>query len=404
MIDEFETWQSAVALTYGLVVVVIYLRHFLYSSEMRKSPLLARDSPQFLADETRLAPLVSIMVPAKDEEATIERCLQSLRQQDYPNFEILVVDDRSDDATVEIVERIADEDPRVRLIRITELPDGWTGKTHALHVCRQHAKSDWYLFVDADTAQHPSCLSIVMQDALSHDVEVFSLAPSLEARSFWEGVTQPFAGTLFCLLQPLSRANDPSDADGGFANGQFILMQKSAYERMGGHESVRTEFCEDVALGRSARQHGLHLRVVRAPEISTVRMYGSVRQIVKGWSRIFYSTSNAKSRAIWSLIVATAIFSVLSYVNLLLYGGLWLMGLRQPFVVVMFWMSVVHELGQFTLYLRIYHTTRTRPSWYQVFRVCGVGVMLYTLFKTVRMCRTHRIDWRGTTYDRLSRP
>ena len=400
MFDELATWQSAVLVTYGLVVVIVYLRHLVYSSEMRKSPLLTSDSPKF--DVSGDAPMVSIMVPAKDEEATIERCLQSLRQQDYPNFEVLVVDDRSDDATAQIVERMAAEDPRIRLVRITELPVGWTGKTHALHVCRQHAKGDWYLFVDADTKQHPSCVSIVMQDAVARDVDVYSLVPSLEALSFWEGVTQPFAGTLFCLMQPLSRANDPQDRDGGFANGQFILMQKSAYERIGGHESVRTEFCEDVALGRLARQNNLNLRVVRAPEISTVRMYGSLSQIVKGWSRIFYSTSNARTKPIWSLIVATSVFSVLSYANLLLYGGLWLAGIRHPFVALMFWMSAVHEVGQCILYVRIYRTTKTRPAWYQVFRVCGVIVMLITLLKTVRMCRTHQIDWRGTTYNRLS--
>lgn len=396
MLDDLETWQLVIVVAYAALVVLVYLRHLFYSSEMKASPLLTRESLRFDAEP---APLVSIMVPAKDEEETIERCLTSLRSQDYPNFEILVVDDRSDDRTAEIVQAICDRDERVRLIQIEELPSGWTGKTHALHVCQQHANGDWYLFVDADTEQHSSCLSITMQSAVADKVDFLTLIPALEAQSVLEGSAQPFGGTLLWMLQPLSHANNPDEEDAGFANGQFMLMHKSAYERLGGHESVRTEFCEDVAFGRMARWRKLNIRVARAPEISTVRMYSSVAQIVNGWSRIFYSVVQANAGKIWLLLLAVTMFSVVPYINLPLYGGLWLAGYTNQFVALMFWLSVVHEVGQFTLYYRIYATSGTRPAWYQVFRVIGIVLMVRVLLKTISMCKTHKVEWRGTSYD-----
>ena len=396
MFENLETWQSAIVITYGLVIIVVYLRHIMFTTEMVHTPMVSSDSPKLLGND---APLVSIMVPVNNEESTIERCLESLQAQDYPNFEILVVDDRSDDATARIVERIAAEDERIQLVQVDELPEGWVGKSHALHVCQQHARGEWYLCVDADTEQYPSCLSVVMSDAMSNNSDVYSLIPSLETQSFWEGVVQPFAGTLFCLIRPLSRANNPNDIGGGFTNGQFVLFRKDAYRQIGGHRRVKSEFCEDVAIGQLARRENLRLRVVRGPEISIVRMYGSVAEIVRGWSRIFYSTTKAKARPLWLLILATVTFSVLSYVNLLLYGGLWMSGVQNRFVESMFWMAVIHETGQFTLYYRIYRGVGTRPAWYQVFRICGVLLMIYVLLKAIRMCRTHKVDWRGTTYD-----
>lgn len=396
MLDDLETWQLVIVVAQAALVVLVYLRHLFFSSEMKKAPLLTKASPRFSAEP---APLVSIMVPAKDEEESIERCLTSLRSQDYPNFEILVVDDRSDDRTAEIVQAISDRDDRVRLIQIEELPDGWTGKTHALHVCQQHANGDWYLFVDADTEQHSSCVSITMQNAVADNVDFLTLIPALEAQSILEGSAQPFGGTLLWMLQPLSHANNPDELEAGFANGQFILMHKSAYEKLGGHESVRTHFCEDVAFGRAARLLRLNLRIARAPEISTVRMYSSAAQIVKGWSRIFYSVVNADACKIWLLLLAVSLFSVVPYINMPLYGGLWLAGYTSQFVAVMFWLSVVHEIGQFTLYYRVYDSSGTRPAWYQLFRVIGIALMVRVLLKTISLCKTHQVEWRGTSYD-----
>ena len=245
------TWEVVVLVVYGVIVAVTLARHFILSAVLKQTLFF---EPDRKAVDGRDCPLVSVMVPAKDEEDSITECLESLAAQDYPNLEILVVDDRSEDRTAEIVEEFAKRDPRFRLHQIKELPDGWTGKTHALHHCQREAKGEFLLFVDADTRLDPSCVRVTVTDALEHDAAMVSMMPSLDCRSFWERVVQPVAGSCLMLFFPLPRVNDPEASDSGFANGQYILVRRGAYDAIGGHASVREKFVEDIHLGRRIRR------------------------------------------------------------------------------------------------------------------------------------------------------
>ena len=380
---------------YSILVLLALSRHFVFRREVDQLTFLRPGTPEF--DEFD-APLVSIMVPAKDEEDSIESCLNSLLAQDYPNFEVLVVDDRSTDRTAEIVAQMAEDDNRLRLVQIEQLPDGWTGKTHALHVCRQQARGEWFLFVDADTTQHPGCLTSVMHDALEHNVGMESLLPAIEARSFWERVVQPYAGTLLVVLFPLSRVNNPRQQNYGFANGQFILVRRDVYEAIGGHEAVRDRFVEDIHLGRNVRQGGHNLRVVMGADVSSVRMYSSLGAIVRGWSRILYSAVDCRTPKLWMLITFIVLLAVTPYLTIAGCLAAMAAGYAPPFVLAMLGLGVVHEAAQLALYARTYAITRSDRR-YLVFRWLAVGAMLYILGRTIRMCRTHQVTWRGTTYD-----
>src|SRR5262249_28592137 len=150
-------------------------------------------------------PLVSAIIPAKDEEEKLADCLASVCRQTYPNLEILVVDDRSTDRTAAIAARFAAQDPRVRVLSICELPDGWTGKTHALHVASGAARGDWYWFIDADTRHEPESLSIVLEYARAQRAELASLLPEMRCETFWEKVVQPLEGIVLMRSYPLSR-------------------------------------------------------------------------------------------------------------------------------------------------------------------------------------------------------
>jgi hypothetical protein len=282
-------------------------------------------------------------------------------------------------------------------VQIHSLPPGWTGKTHALHVGQKQARGEWLLFVDADTQQDPSCLSVTMRNCLDDGIEMLSLLPALDSRSFWERVVQPFVGTCLVILFPLTRVNNPDCRTGGFANGQFILVKREAYNAIGGHEAVRDKFVEDVHLGRKIRESGRGLRVAIGAGISSVRMYSSLEQIIRGWSRIFYSAVDFNPARLYMLYAFICVFSVLPYAVIAGYGTAMLFGMTSPFVVASFAMGVVHEIIQLTLYARTYATTRSQLR-YLAFRWLAVFVMLNILRRTINMCSTHEVTWRGTAY------
>lgn len=390
-------WQTWIVGAYGVVVLLCLARHFLWSWAMQKSPILSPDSPKgFGAD----APLVSVLVPAKDEEKGIADCIASLLAQDYSNFEVLVVDDRSVDRTAEIVEQIAKRDRRLRLERVHDLPDGWTGKCHALEKLQASARGEWLLFIDADTRHQASCLSVAVRDAVDHGADMLSLMPALDMQSFWENTVQPFAGMCLMILYPLPQVNDPKRTDMGFANGQFILVRRKAYDAIGRHESVRDKFVEDIHLGRRIRESGQALRVAMAPDLFRVRMYSSLGEIVRGWTRILYSGVDGRPGRLYLLAAFILVFSVLSYLVLAVFGVLAATGHNSAFLWTMLGLGVLHEILQQTMFARIYWTTRSRLA-YLLFRPLAVFVMLYVTAKAIRTCRTHQVTWRGTTYGQV---
>lgn len=390
-----HTWQTALLLAYSSLVLLAVIRHVIVHFALRRTVFL---KPDPLAAALPERPLVSILVPARDEADTIGACLRSLLAQDYGNFEIIVIDDRSTDATARIVAALAEQDDRLRLVQILELPPGWTGKTHALHIGQQHARGEWLLFVDADTSHHPMCLSTVMRDALRNRADMESLLPKLEARSFWERVIQPFAGTCLMILFPLPKVNNRAERRYGFANGQFILVRRPVYDVIGGHAAVRDKFVEDIHLGRLIRRHGFNLRVVVGRDIACVRMYASLEQIVRGWSRIFYSAVNCKPKKLYLLAAFIVLLSVTPYFVIGSSALALLGGDSSSFVVSALALGLIHEALQLSLYARTYHAAGSRMVTALTFRWLAVFSMLYILGKTVRLCHTHQVSWRGTTY------
>jgi chlorobactene glucosyltransferase len=241
----------------------------------------------------------------------------------------------------------------------------------------------------------PNCLGVVLHDAISHGADMETLVLGMDAASAWEGAVQPYAGTLLMMIYPVGRINAPTHP--GWGNGQFILVDRATYDLIGQHTAVKDKFVEDIHLGRATRQAGRSLRVAMASRVATVRMYSSLDQILRGWARIFYSAVDFRPRPLWLLLLATFVFSVLSYVVLVSSGVAWLAGHRGPFVTRMFWLGVTHELLQLFLYARIYVETRT-PLRYLPLRPFGVAAMIAILLRAIRTCRTHDVQWRGTSY------
>lgn len=394
----WEIWQLALLGLYAIVIGCALLRHLLVHLILRRTTFLTPHSP---ADHADKCPLVSILVPARDEARNIESCLRHLLLQDYPNYEIIVIDDRSRDETASIAQFVARRNARVRVVQINDLPAGWTGKNHALHVGQSHAGGEWLLFVDADATLHPACLSVVLRDAIDHAAGLASLLPRMEMCSFWERVIQPMAGTMLMSLFPLPRVNDRSRREGGFANGQFLMLRRDAYEAIGGHAAVRDKFCEDINLGRLVKQHQLGLRVTLAPELASVRMYTSLDQIVRGWSRIYYAAANARASVLAMMAVVFVLLSILPYIVLPVGLACVASGVGGSFAWTILACATIQEFLQAAVYVRSFRAGGT-PLRLLMWRPLAIVALLLILLRTIRLCRTHRVVWRGTRYRSLS--
>jgi hypothetical protein len=378
---------------YAALIAIWPIRHLIISWVVRRLDVLTPESPRY---EDPDPPLVTAVVPAKDEEATLARCLTAVCSQDYPRLEILVVDDRSRDATRAIAQEFARTDRRIRVLTIAELPPGWTGKTHALHRAAQEARGDWLWFLDADTRFSPENLSIVMEYARSHGAALASLIPEMRCESFWERVVQPLASIVLMQCFPLLLVNDPRSAR-AFANGQYILITRAAYEAAGGHRAVRDRFVEDIALARNVKQLGLPIRVALAQHLGTTRMYASLGQLVRGWSRILY---DALGRSPWRLglcILDGAVFSQSGHVALAVALVLLASGPGGPLPPWLLALSLVHHLLAYSVMRRVYRLSVPRSrhvAWYPVGNLVMDGILL----RAIGMCLTGRVRWRGTDY------
>ncbi len=230
------------------------------------------------------APLISIVVPARNEEANIERCIRSLLAQTYSNFEVIAVDDASTDATPQILARLAGH-RRLRIVRSGPLPRGWTGKSHAVCEGVRWAGGAWLLFVDADVTLHPGALDAAYLAAQRSGAGLVSLWARQELVGFWERVVQPVLVGVGHATDPLQRVSSPRHPGYAFANGQFILVERDAYERIGGHTVVRDEVVEDQMLSWHFKRAGYQMLMMDGTSVLSTRMYTSLSGIWEGWSK-----------------------------------------------------------------------------------------------------------------------
>lgn len=254
------------------------------------------------------APLVSVLIPARDEEKTIETCLESLKKQDYPNFEVLVLDDNSADDTAGIVSRIAGEDGRVQLIRGEPLAEGWAGKPFACYQLARKARGSWLLFVDADTSHAPHMLRSVLDLALNLKTSMLSGFPRQLANSLPQKVAIPvlyFVVLSWVPLWWLQRSRQPKPS---VAIGQFLLFPRDEYWRIGGHKAVKSRILEDVWMGIEVNRHGgRHIAVDLSPVVFC-NMYRDLGAMWEGFVKWSYSVAAMSSLALVGMLAAGYLF------------------------------------------------------------------------------------------------
>ncbi len=248
-------------------------------------------------DGAPAGPFVSIVVPARNEAVNVGRCLGSLAAQDYADFEIIVVDDRSEDATAGIASRVRPgRARRIEVLTGEPLPEGWFGKPWACAQGAAVARGEVLLFTDADTEHAPDLLGRAVTSLLESEADLLTLVGHQVLGSFWEGVVQPQVFLLLASRYPNGRLYDPYLDDprrwrSAIANGQYILIRRTAYDRLGGHEVVKGEVVEDLRLAQELVRSGGRLAMRDALGSFRTRMYRSLSGIREGWSKNVWTGS-----------------------------------------------------------------------------------------------------------------
>lgn len=261
-------------------------------------------------------PRLSVLIPVRNEEHNIGDCVHSLLMQDYPDFELLLLDDNSDDASGRILRELAREDARVQVIQGTPLPLGWIGKHWACYQLAQAAQGEFLLFLDADTRYKPEALRLAMAALLAEKADLISLFPRQEVYSWSERLMVPVMHWSIFSFFPLVLAYHLPIPALAVSNGQFMLFRRSAYEQIGGHAAVRQNVVDDMALTRRVRAQGLHWRLLDGGHYVRCRMYHNFREVNEGFGK--------------------SLFAFFGYnVPLLLFVWLWLLMLFwEPLVVL----------------------------------------------------------------------
>ena len=269
-----------------LALVIIFWLHTRYHLEIIVEP----------TPPPAIAPLISICIPARNEEKNISKCVESALTQDYPNFEVIVLDDRSTDATAEILRQLAShqclghrrrQNNKLKVIHGSDLPSGWAGKPHALYQAAKSARGEWLCFVDADTFLSPQTLSSCLVKAIETKADLFTIMTRQIMGTFWEKVILPLVMTALSVGFSPRRVNDPKLRD-AVANGQFILIRRSIYDAIGGHESVKDQIVEDKAIAEKVKWNGYRLIVADGKQVAKTRMYTSLASMWEGWTKNIY--------------------------------------------------------------------------------------------------------------------
>jgi chlorobactene glucosyltransferase len=298
-------WE--VLLAAALALWCLLGAHLFWSS--RGAALLTPES----AGSAAPAPSVSILVPARDEAAALPALLGSLFALDYPNYEIILVDDNSADGTGRLAAEWAQRPEahgRPRVLHNRELPPGWSGKVHALHLAARAGQGEWLLATDADVVFHPRALRLAMGLALERRAALLSLTPDFEYGTFWEKVVLPAFALLLLALFPLRRVNDPRSPR-AIAAGAFILMRAEDFRALGGYESIASVVIEDLRMAELFKRGGRRILVAPSRRLIRTRMYKDAREMFEGLSRsAFEGTGFSLPKVLGGLLVGlwTAVF------------------------------------------------------------------------------------------------
>jgi len=355
---------------------------------MPKIPDIAKSEWDRFPESSSGLPRVSIIVPARNEEATVEGVLRGLVALDYPQLEVIAVDDRSTDRTGERMDAFAasqNGSDRLKILHITELPAGWLGKTHAMWTATQHAKGEWLLFTDADVFFRPDTLHRAMAYAASANADHLVMFPSMVMKTPGERMMISFFQTLFVFGHRPWKVADPKSKD-HMGVGAFNLIRRPAYDSIGTYKALRMEVLDDMKLGKVVKEAGFAQRNVFGDGLLSIRWAEGAFGVVNNLTKNFFAVMSFQ----WWRTVASAV--ALAYLNLMPFLGVW---------VAPGWSRAGYVLALASIFA-IYTGMSSRshvPWYYCLLHPVSSALFVYTLLRSMFITlRDGGVTWRGTKY------
>jgi glycosyltransferase involved in cell wall biosynthesis len=330
-------------------------------------------------------PPISLLFAARDEAETLPAALASLAAMDYPNLEIIAVDDRSTDGTARILEDFAAQHPRLRVQHISELPAGWLGKPHALQRAYEAARGEWLVFTDADVRFRADVLRRSVTIARENKLDHLTLFCDVEMFGFWEKVLITFFGLSLHMATDPHRVGNPKSRS-YVGVGAFQMVKRAAYEASGGHARLAMEVVDDMKLGKIVKLAGFRSGVAVARDFVVVRWHAGAGNLIRGVTKNFFA---AAGFSLWQVGTAVAGSLLLNFV---------------PFVVLpflhgwLFWLDFTAVVIMVAFHAAVNVVMRVSPL-YALTHPLGALMLAYMLVRsTVVTLRQGGVVWRGTFY------
>jgi glycosyltransferase involved in cell wall biosynthesis len=330
-------------------------------------------------------PRISLLFAARDEEEKLPRALATMVAQDYPNLEIVAVDDRSGDATGKILDEFAAEHPQLRVVHVKELPARWLGKPHALQKAYEASSGEWLAFTDADVQFQPDAFRRVATLLRERGMDHLALLGNVERSGFWDTVLITFFGMGFQLAVDLYQVSNPNSR-AYVGVGAFQMVKRGAYEACGTHRRLAMEVIDDMKLGKLVKQAGFRSGVAVAQDAVSVEWHLGLRNLVKGLEKNFFAAAQFSGWVAAMQVASLLLFNVAPFLGLI-FGSGWIRAMAAVSVLV----AVCFHLG-------VDVVMRVSPL-YCVTLPLGAVVFAYILLRsTVVTLRQGGIYWRGTFY------
>ena len=366
---------------FGFVTLAWVIGGIRMVAGMARLPRLAQTTP--LRDDA--CPAISILVPARDEAEKLPQALVTLLAQDYPSYEVVVVDDRSTDATPQLLDGFARAHKHLKVIHLTDLPAGWLGKPHALNVAYQHATGDWLVFTDADVRFAPDVLRRALALAQEKDWDHLTLLGLADLEGFWEkSVVSYFVLGFMLGTRAWAASNPRSRAYVGV--GSFQLLRRSTYQTIGTHRRLAMEVVDDMKLGKLVKQGGFRSGVGIADDSIRLRWQEGVANIIRGLTKNTFAVFGYRLSRVAGTALGSFVLSILPFLALPFLSGTARL------------LAVLAAVAAVALHAIAAYGSRVSPL-YAITHPLGAAMMIYIVLRSIVVTLWRGgVVWRGTFY------
>jgi chlorobactene glucosyltransferase len=381
-----------ILLLYNYIIagaLIIILGNFLLNS------YVFRDTSSYRLADSKINtyPLISVLIPARNEEKNIRRCLRSLTRQDYPNLEILVLDDNSSDNTGAVVQEYVSRYKNVRLIKGKPLPDGWLGKSYACHQLAEEAGGDFLVFTDADTLHFKNSISSAFSALIACKHDAISVFARQITVTIHERMMVPFANYFLMAFMPFILILKLKNSLFCTAIGQFMLFKRNVYESIGGHQAIKSEILDDIQISKLVKKNGFSFMIFDGRNNFYCRMYKNLDEVIKGYTKVLSAVFD------YSILLQSLVTVVVFIVFLCPFIALPL------FFLIFGWPNIIISLLIFQiliiLSIKVIQTIRFKNRFIDIF-LFPLSV-IYLLFISVNALlksnSARGIYWKGRSYD-----